>query len=89
VKYTEFEKNYAEALQRGEKVYLVEKKTAIFRLLCDMDFIEQTNMELDTVTSYVQVIQELIKDFFPTLSDTGKEGFSLLPLVIDFKQTEK
>jgi hypothetical protein len=66
-KQNDFFRVYVEALSKGEKLYLVEKKTDLFRLFIDLDMEEEDPVDLSRVEEYVAKIQEVVAEFYPNL----------------------
>jgi len=60
--YLEFLKILSMDLQNGEKHYITELRTPLFRFICDLDFYDTS--EIVNIESYVTPIQEIINEFF-------------------------
>jgi len=61
-RYLEFIKLLSVDLQNGEKYYISENKTNVFRFICDLDFYEE-NEKID-IKSIVSKIQEVVKEYY-------------------------
>ena len=62
--YPNFLKLLADDLNNGEKHYISENKTDIFKFICDLDFYEETIISVKQVEHIVTVIQEIITEYF-------------------------
>ena len=51
-------------LQNNEKYYISENRTEIFRFICDLDFFEDSVIQIDQVERVVNVIQDIVFEFF-------------------------
>ena len=63
--YPEFLKLLAIDLNAGEKHYITENKTNVFRFICDLDFFNETEILEKEILEIVEVIQEIIKEYYP------------------------
>jgi hypothetical protein len=62
--YPNFLKLLADDLNNGEKHYISENKTNIFKFICDLDFYEETVISVKQVEHIVTVIQEIVTEYF-------------------------
>jgi hypothetical protein len=63
-KYSEFLNLLAIDLQNGEKHYICENKTPIFKLICDIDMFEDTIITTEQIKSVVNVIQSVVSEYY-------------------------
>jgi hypothetical protein len=63
-KYPEFLNLLALDLQNGEKHYICENKTEVFKLICDIDMFEDTVITIDQIKCVVDVIQETVSEYY-------------------------
>jgi len=60
---------YAESLQHGDRLYVVERRTPLFRMLADFDFFcTGKTLSLDDILDTLRVTQQLLGEMFPTES---------------------
>ena len=98
--YPEFLKLLSVDLNAGEKHYITENKTKVFRFICDLDFFDTT--EILNITEIVNVIQEIIKEYYllpgviicsadtKIVNERVKSGFHLVwPKIWLTKETAK
>lgn len=62
--YTEFLRLLSVDLQNGEKYYISENRSKIFRLICDLDFFDDAQITLKQVERVVLKLQEVISEYF-------------------------
>ena len=62
--YQEFLKLLAADLSNGEKHYISENKTPVFKFICDLDFYDETVITPGQVKHVVAIIQEIVKEYF-------------------------
>jgi hypothetical protein len=62
--YQTFLKLLADDLTAGEKHYISENKTEIFKFICDLDFYDETVITVKQVKHIVDVVYEVIKEYF-------------------------
>jgi hypothetical protein len=86
--YPEFLKLLATDLCAGEKHYITENKTNVFRFICDLDFFGDT--EVTGILEIVDIIQSVIKEYYThpgviicgsdtkIVNDRVKSGFHLV-----------
>ena len=60
--YQSFLQLLAKDLNAGEKHYISENKTPIFKFICDLDFYDET--VIGNIQSIVKVIQEIVNSYF-------------------------
>lgn len=60
----EFYKRYAIDLKNGYKHYIVEIKTEVFKLFCDLDFLDTKPLLLEDIRKYIITIQSVINSFY-------------------------
>jgi hypothetical protein len=60
--YLNFLKLLSTDLNAGEKHYITENKTNVFRFICDLDFFDES--EILNITEIVNIIQEIIKEYY-------------------------
>ena len=63
-KYNEFLKILSTDLQNGEKYYISENRTPIFKFICDLDFYEESEIHIKSIEVIVEKIQEVMKAHF-------------------------
>jgi hypothetical protein len=63
-KYPEFLNLLALDLQNGEKHYICENKTEVFKLICDIDMFEETVITVDQIKCVIEVIQSVIAQYY-------------------------
>jgi len=92
--YPEFLRLLSVDLQNGEKYYISENRSKVFRLISDLDFFDDSALTVKQVERVVLKIQEIISDYFgdqnviicssdnktKTINDTEyvKSGFHLV-----------
>jgi len=77
--YDEFLRLFAQDLQEGEKYYISENKTDVFKFIVDLDFFDTLPISLDYVTGIVGEFQSIIKEYFGA-------GFNVVVCGTDNKQ---
>ena len=63
-KYQEFLKLLSIDLQNGEKHYISENRTSVFKFICDLDFYETAIISIKQIEIIVNTIQEIIYEYF-------------------------
>jgi hypothetical protein len=63
-KYPEFLNLLAIDLQNGEKHYICENKTAVFKLICDIDMFEESVITTEQIKCVVKVIQDVVDEYY-------------------------
>jgi hypothetical protein len=51
-------------LQNGEKHYICENRTNIFKFICDIDMYDTEVISLEKITEIVEVIQSIVKMYY-------------------------
>lgn len=59
-----FIQQYAEALRRGERLYFVELRTPIFRMIMDADFFELDVLPQSQIDEFVGLVQRTLSEFY-------------------------
>jgi len=62
--YNNFLKLLASDLNAGEKHYISENKTTVFKFICDLDFYENDIITTTQVEHIVKVIQDIVNEYF-------------------------
>ena len=62
--YSEFLRLLAIDLQNGEKHYICENRTDIFKFICDIDLYDTSEVCLDKIKEITLVLQEIINIYF-------------------------
>ena len=65
--YGEFLKRYAQDIENGEKHYIIEIKTPVFRLFADFDLVARVDQERETsqqIVDKLQIFQNVVSLFF-------------------------
>jgi hypothetical protein len=62
--YQEFLRRLAQDLQNGEKHYLCENRTQVFRFVMDLDFFEEEAITINQVEIIVKEIQKTVFEYF-------------------------
>ena len=62
--YQKFLQLLATDLNAGEKHYISENKTPIFKFICDLDFFEESVISVSQIEHIVKVIQEIVNEYF-------------------------
>ena len=62
-----FYKKYAQCLENGHKVYVIELRRPVFPMFCDWDFFNVlgTDMSKDYIKSVMKIIQHVIYEHYP------------------------
>lgn len=63
-KYTEFLKLLSVDLQNGEKYYISENRSKVFKLICDLDFFDDSAITIKQIERVVLLIQNIIHEYF-------------------------
>lgn len=63
-KYAEFLNLLAIDLQNGEKHYICENRTSVFKFICDIDMYEETEISTEQISRIISPIQEVITEYF-------------------------
>ena len=59
-----FLKYYTKGLQKGERYYITECRTPLFRMFLDLDFIEEKKKDEIFITEVVKIIQQVIETYY-------------------------
>jgi hypothetical protein len=51
-------------LQNGEKHYICENRSSVFKFICDIDLFEDSVVTIDQISRIVNIIQEIITEYF-------------------------
>ena len=51
-------------LQNGEKHYICENRSPVFKFICDIDLFEESVVTVDEISRIVNVIQEIVTEYF-------------------------
>jgi len=51
-------------LQNGEKHYICENRSPVFKFICDIDLFEESVVTVDQISRIVHVIQEIVTEYF-------------------------
>jgi len=62
--YQNFLQLLASDLNNGEKHYISENKTPIFKFICDLDFFEESIISITQIEHIVKVIQDIVNEYF-------------------------
>jgi hypothetical protein len=62
--YPDFLNLLAIDLQNGEKHYICENRTSIFKFICDIDLFEDTVVTLEQINLIVGVLQEIVCEYY-------------------------
>ena len=62
--YQTFLQLLATDLNFGEKHYISENKTSVFKFICDLDFYDQDIITVVQVEKVVKIIQEIVNEYF-------------------------
>jgi hypothetical protein len=62
--YTNFLKLLSTDLLNGEKHYICENRTPIFKFICDLDFYELEPITIPQITIIVREIQNIVEEFY-------------------------
>jgi hypothetical protein len=62
--YQEFLRLLSVDLQNGEKYYISENRSKIFKFICDLDFYEDSQITLKQVERIVNKLQEVVSEYF-------------------------
>lgn len=65
----EFFKQYANCLDAGNKLYFVERRTPIFRMHLDLDFLELVDAPEPDIKMYAKVFTTVFKSFYSKVND--------------------
>jgi hypothetical protein len=60
----EFQKRYAIDLKNNFKHYIIEIKTDVFKLFCDLDFLDTRPMTKEDILPYAITIQSVVNGFY-------------------------
>lgn len=63
-KHKEFLKLYSEELEKGTKLYIVEKRPEIFKFMIDVDIKDNEYWDTDKIKKLTQIIQTVVFDFY-------------------------
>ena len=62
--YIEFLRLLATDLQNGEKHYICENRTEVFKFICDLDFFDPDEISLEKLEVYLNVIQAVVHEYY-------------------------
>ena len=62
--YLTFLKLLSTDLLNGEKHYICENRTSVFKFICDLDMFEESSITIPQITRIVNVIQEVVHEFY-------------------------
>jgi len=62
--YQTFLQLLATDLHAGEKHYISENKTNVFKFICDLDFFEESIITIKQVEHIVKIIQDIVNEYF-------------------------
>ena len=62
--YSEFLRLLAVDLQNGEKHYICENRTEVFKFICDIDMYEETVVTIDQIKIITLKLQEIVSIYF-------------------------
>jgi len=62
--YQTFLQLLATDLNNGEKYYISENKTPVFKFICDLDFFEEKIINIQQIEHIVKVIQLIVDEYF-------------------------
>jgi hypothetical protein len=63
-RYPEFLNLLAIDLQNGEKHYICENRTSVFKFICDIDMYEESEVSTDQISRIIMPIQEVVTEYF-------------------------
>ena len=78
--YSNFLNLLATDLQNGEKHYICENRSPVFKFICDIDLFEESVVTVDQISRIVNVIQEIVTEYFgeKTVIICGADSKSLI-----------
>jgi uncharacterized protein (DUF1499 family) len=62
--YQEFLRLLSVDLQNGEKYYISENRSKIFKFICDLDFYEDSEITISQIERIVKKIQEVVTEYY-------------------------
>ena len=62
--YPEFLRLLAIDLQNGEKHYICENRTPIFRFICDIDMFEKEQVSIEHINHIVGIVNEIVGEYY-------------------------
>ena len=62
--YSEFLRLLAVDLQNGEKHYICENRTEIFKFICDIDIYEESAITIEQIKTITLILQDIVKSYF-------------------------
>jgi len=62
--YPEFLNLLAVDLQNGEKHYICENRTPVFKFICDIDLFDDAVISIEQISKVVSVIQEVVTEYY-------------------------
>lgn len=62
--YQEFLRLLATDLQNGERYYISENRSELFRLVCDLDFYDESEIELPEIENIVKELQTVMDRYY-------------------------
>jgi hypothetical protein len=63
-KYSEFLGLLAVDLQNGEKHYICENRTEIFKFICDIDMFEDSVVTTEQISRVVEVLNDIVSEYY-------------------------
>jgi hypothetical protein len=63
--YSEFLRLLSNDLINNEKYYISENKTEIFRFICDLDFYDSSETNIEYLNNILKIINEVISEYYP------------------------
>jgi len=63
-KYSEFLDLLAIDLQNGEKHYICENRTPVFKFICDIDMFEEEHVSIEEISKITNTIQEIVTEYY-------------------------
>lgn len=63
---TEFLDVYTQELEKGSKLYVVEKRPDVFKYMIDLDILDNGFWDFDRILPFCKYIQKIVYDFFLT-----------------------
>ena len=55
------------------RLFLIEKKTPVFRMHMDIDFIQKTQVSTEDIKIFTAMLSTIMRDFYPAVSDEDAE----------------
>jgi hypothetical protein len=63
-KYSEFLGLLAVDLQNGEKHYICENRTEIFKFICDIDMFEDSVVTTEQISRVIEVLNDIVSEYY-------------------------